>query len=65
MPNIISTRTMLIEEVPPLPEFVRFEGEPWTTSFSMAGGIIRELRKALEKKQVRVPAPKNDMRKAA
>jgi hypothetical protein len=64
MPDIISTRIMLIEEVPPLPEFVRFEGEPWT-SFYMAGGIIRELRKALEKKQVRVPAPKNDMRKAA
>ncbi len=35
----------LIEEGPLLPEFVRFESEPWA-SFYMAGEIIRELRKA-------------------
>ncbi len=64
MPDTINTRSMVIEEGPLLPKFVRFESEPWT-SFHMAGEIIRELRKALENKQGSLPAPKNDMRKAA
>ncbi len=64
MPDTMNTRTRLIEEGTLLPESVRFESEPWT-SFYMAGEIIRELRKALENKQVSVPAPKNDMRRAA
>ena len=64
MPDTINTGTRLIEEGAVLPEFVRFDGEPWT-SFYMAGEIIRELRKALENKQVSVPATKDDMRKAA
>ena len=64
MPDTINTGTRLIEEGAVLPEFVRFDAEPWT-SFYMAGEIIRELRKALENKQVSVPATKDDMRKAA
>lgn len=64
MPDTINTGTRLIEEGTLLPGSVRFESEPWA-SFYMVGEIIRELRKALENKQVGVPAPKNDMRKAA
>ncbi len=64
MPDIINTGTRLIEEGPLLPEFVRFESEPWT-SFYIASDIIRELRKGLENKQASVPAPKNDIGKAA
>jgi hypothetical protein len=64
MPDTINTGTRLIEEGALLPESVRSETEPWT-SFYMAGEIIRELRKAHENKQVRVPATKDDMRKAA
>jgi hypothetical protein len=64
MPDTIKPGTFLIKEGTLLPETVRFESEPWT-SFYMAGEIIGELRKALENKQVSVPAPKNDMRKAA
>ena len=64
MPDTINTGTRLIEEGPLLPEFVRFESESWT-SFYIASEIIRELRKALENKQVSVPAPKNDIGKAA
>jgi hypothetical protein len=55
MPETINTGTNLIEESALLPESVRFESEPWT-SFHMVGEIIRELRKALENKQVGVPA---------
>jgi hypothetical protein len=64
MPDTINTGTNLIEEGALLPESVRFESEPWT-SFHMVGEIIRELRKALENKQVSVPATKDAMRKAA
>jgi hypothetical protein len=64
MPDAINKGTRLIEEGTLLPEPVRFEREPWT-SFYMVGEIIRELRKALENKQVSVPATKDDMRKAA
>jgi hypothetical protein len=64
MPDTINTGTRLIEEGTLLPESVRFESEPWT-SFYMVGEIIRELRKALENKQVAVLAPRNGMRKAA
>ena len=62
--DTINTGTMLIEEGVLMPEFLRFESEPWT-SFYMAGEIIRELQKAHENKQVSVPATKDDMRKAA
>ena len=55
MPETINTGTNLIEEGALLPESVRFESEPWT-AFYTAGEIIRELRKALENKQVGVPA---------
>ena len=64
MANTINTGTMLIGESALLPESLRFESEPWTF-FYMAGGIIRELRKALENKKVIAPPTKNDMRKAA
>ena len=64
MPDTTNTGTNLIEEGALLPESVRFENEPWT-SFYMVGEIIREVRKALENKQVGIPAPRNDMRKAA
>jgi hypothetical protein len=64
MANTINAGTRLIEEGTLLPEFLRFESEPWT-SFYMAGEMIRELRMTLENKQVNVPATKNDMRKAA
>jgi hypothetical protein len=62
--NTTNAGTRLIEEGAFLPESVRFESEPWT-SFYMVGEIIRELRRALENKQVAVPATRNDMRKAA
>jgi hypothetical protein len=45
MADTIKTGTTLIEEGTLLPESLQFESEPWT-SFYMAGGIIRELRKA-------------------
>ncbi len=64
MANTINAETRLIEEGALLPEFLRFESEPWTT-FYMAGEIIRELRKSSENKKVSIPATKNDMRKAA
>ena len=64
MPDTINAGTRLIEEGTLLPESGRFESEPWT-SFHMVGEIIRELRKALENKQVSVRASNNDMRKAA
>ena len=64
MANQTNAGTRLIEEGALLPEFVRFDGEPWT-SFYMVGEIIRELRKAHENKQVSVAATKDDMRKAA
>jgi hypothetical protein len=64
MPDTINTRTRQIEAGVLLPKSVRFESEPWT-SFYMVGEIIRELRKALENKQVGIPVPRNDMRKAA
>jgi hypothetical protein len=41
--------TILIEEGALLPEFLRFESEPWTL-FYKAGEIIRELREALKNK---------------
>ena len=47
MPYIINTGTRLVEEGPLLPEFLRFESEPWT-SFYIASEIIRELWKGLE-----------------
>jgi hypothetical protein len=64
MANTIKTVTKPIEEVALIPESLRFGSEPWTT-FYMVGEIIRELRKALECKQAGVPAPKNEIRKAA
>ena len=64
MANTTNAGTRLIEEGPLLPRFVRFESEPWT-SFYIASEIIRELRKGLENKQASVPAPKNDIGKAA
>ncbi len=64
MENTIIMGTMLIGESALLPESLRFESEPWTF-FYMAGGIIRQLRKALENKRVNALPPKNDMRKAA
>ena len=45
MANTINAETRLIEEGALLPEFQRFEREPWTV-FYMAGEIIRELRTA-------------------
>jgi len=45
MADRIKTGTTLIEEGTRLPESLQCESEPWT-SFYMAGGIIRELRKA-------------------
>jgi hypothetical protein len=45
MADTIKTEATLIEESILLPESLQFESEPWT-SFYMAGGIIRELRKA-------------------
>ncbi len=45
MAETINTGTMLIEEGALMPESLRFESEPWTF-FYMAGGIIRQLRKA-------------------
>jgi len=64
MENTINTGTMLIEEGALLPKSLRLESEPWTF-FYMAGGIIRQLRTALENKRVTALPPKNDMRKAA
>ncbi len=64
MADTINTGTMLIEEGALLPESLRFDSEPWTF-FYMAGGIIRQLRTALENKRVNALPPKNDMRKAA
>jgi len=45
MADTINTGTMLIEEGVLMPEFLRFESEPWTP-FYMAGEVIRESRKA-------------------
>jgi hypothetical protein len=45
MSDTINTGTMLIEEGALLPQSLQLESEPWTF-FYMAGGIIRELRKA-------------------
>ena len=64
MENTINTGTMLIEEGALFPKSLRLESEPWTF-FYMAGGIIRQLRTALENKRVTALPPKNDMRKAA
>ena len=64
MPDTINTGTRRIEEVTLFPESLRFESEPWT-AFYMAGEIIRELRKAQEINRGSVPAPRNDMSKAA
>jgi hypothetical protein len=49
MSDTINTGTMLIEEGALLPEFLRFESEPWTL-FYRAGEMIRELREALKNK---------------
>ena len=54
MPDTINAGTILIAESTLLPESVRFESEPWTSIYT-AGEIVRELRKALENKQVGVP----------
>ena len=64
MANTTNAGTRLIEEGALLPKSLRFESEPWTFSY-MAGGIIRQLRTALENKRVTALPPKNDMRKAA
>ncbi len=45
MLDTINTGTILIEEGALLPQSLQLESEPWTF-FYMAGGIIRELRKA-------------------
>ena len=45
MANTIKAGTTLIEEGALMPESFQFESEPWGF-FYMAGGIIRELRKA-------------------
>ena len=50
MADRIKTGTTLIEEGTLLPESLQCESEPWT-SFYMAGGIIRELRKASGKQR--------------
>jgi len=55
--NTINTGIMLIGEGSLLPESLRFESEPWTF-FYMAGGIIRQLRKALENKKGQRPSTK-------
>jgi len=64
--NTINTGTMLIGEGALLPESLRFESEPWTF-FYMAGGIIRQLRKALENKKGQRPSTEErcDVRTAA
>jgi NifU-like protein involved in Fe-S cluster formation len=49
MADTIKTETMQIEEGKFMPESLQSESEPWTC-FYTAGGIIRELRKASEKK---------------
>jgi hypothetical protein len=49
MTDTIHGGTMLTEEGALLPEFLRFENEPWTL-FYKAGEMIRELREALENK---------------
>ena len=64
MVNTINMGPMPIEEGALMPESLRFESEPWAF-FYMAGGMIRQLRKALENKRVNALPPKNDMRKAA
>jgi hypothetical protein len=64
MANTTNAGTRLIEEGALLSESARSESEPWT-SFYVAGEIIRDLRKAHENKQVRVPATNGDMMKAA
>ncbi len=46
MPDTINAGTGLIEEGTLLSKCERFESEPWTSFFYMAGDIIRELRKA-------------------
>src|SRR5258707_13680141 len=48
MADTINTGTMLIEEGVLMPEFLRFESEPWTP-FYMAGEVIGESRKAAGK----------------
>ena len=45
MADTIKTGTIPIEEGTLMPESLQFESEPWTFFF-MAGGMIRELRKA-------------------
>ncbi len=45
MTDTLKTGITLIEEGTVMPESFQFEGEPWGF-FYMAGGIIRELRKA-------------------
>jgi len=57
MADTINTGTMLIEEGALMPESLRLESEPWAF-FYMAGGIIRQLRKALENKMVNALPPK-------
>jgi hypothetical protein len=64
MADTINTGTMMIEEGALTPESLRFASEPWTFYY-MVGGIIRQLRTALENKRVNALPPKNDMRKAA
>jgi len=63
MAETINTGTMLIEEGALMPESLRFESEPWTF-FYMAGGIIRQLRKALENRRINAPPTKNAVRTA-
>jgi len=64
MADTIKMGTTLIAESALMPESLRFESEPWTF-FYMAGGIIRQLRTALENKRVNALPPENDVRKAA
>ncbi len=45
MADTIKTGATLIEEATLMPKSLQFESEPWAF-FYMAGGIIRELRKA-------------------
>ncbi len=47
MADTINTGTIPMDEGALMPETLRFEGEPWSF-FYKAGGIVRELRKALE-----------------
>ena len=63
MAETINTGTMLIEEGALLPKSLRVESEPWTF-FYMAGGIIRQLRKALESRRINAPPTKNAVRTA-